>query len=76
MKQELRWRSLSSEMALITACGLWIVYQARIHLIYNNIAVTVVSLWAEWRASLREIMLAKRRTAIEHGTLTRFRARW
>jgi hypothetical protein len=76
MKQEPKWRRLSNELALITTCGLWIVHRARIHRIYNFTAVTVVSLWAEWSASLREIMLAKRRTLIEHGTLTKFCARW
>jgi hypothetical protein len=72
MKQGPRWRRLSNEMALVTACDLWVVHRARIRRIYNNIAVTVESLWAEWRALLREIMLAKRRTAIERGTLTKF----
>jgi hypothetical protein len=57
-------------------CGLWIVHRARIRRIYNNAAVTVESLWAEWRALLREIVLAKHRTAIERGTLTKFCARW
>jgi hypothetical protein len=76
MKQGLRWRRLSNEMALVTACGLWIVHRARIRRIYNNTAMTVESLWAEWRALLREIVFAKRRTAIERGTLTKFCARW
>jgi hypothetical protein len=76
MKQGPRWRRLSNEMTLITACGLWIVHRARIRFIYNNTAMTVESLWAEWRALLREIVFAKRRTAIECGTLTKFCARW
>jgi hypothetical protein len=76
MKQGLRWRRLSNEMALVTACGLWIVHWARIRRIYNNIAVTVESLWGEWRALLREILPTKCRTAIERGTLTKFCAWW
>jgi hypothetical protein len=76
MKQGPRWRRLSNEMALVIACGLWIVHRARIRRIYNNTVVTVESLWAEWRALLREIVFAKRRTAIERGTLTKFCARW
>jgi hypothetical protein len=76
MKQGLRWRRLSNEMALATACGLWVVHRARIRRIYNNTVVIIESLWAEWRALLREIVLAKRRTAIERGTLTKFCARW
>jgi hypothetical protein len=76
MKQGPRWRRLSKEMALVTACGLWIVHRARIRRIYNNTAVTVESLWTEWRALLREIVLTKRRTTIERGTLTKFCAQW
>jgi hypothetical protein len=63
-------------MALVTTCSLWIVYRARIRRIYNNTAVTVESLWAEWRALLREILLTKCRMAIERGTLTKFCAQW
>jgi hypothetical protein len=40
MKQGPRWRCLSNEMALAIACGIWIVHQAHICHIYNNIAVT------------------------------------
>jgi hypothetical protein len=76
MKQGPRWHRLSNEMALVTACGLWVVHRARIRCIYNNTAVTVESLWAEWRALLREILPTKCRTAIERGTLTKFCARW
>jgi hypothetical protein len=72
MKQGPKWRRLSNEMALVTDCGLWIIYRARIRRIYNNTAVTVESLWAEWRALLCEIVLAKRRTTMERGTLTKF----
>jgi hypothetical protein len=53
MKQGPRWRRLSNEMALVTARGLWIVHRARIRRIYNNTAMTVESLWAEWQALLR-----------------------
>jgi hypothetical protein len=63
---------LLNEMALATACGLWVVHRARIRRIYNNTAVTVASLWAEWRALLREIVLAKRCTAFVRGTLIKF----
>jgi hypothetical protein len=63
-------------MALVTACDLWLVHLARIHHIYNNTAVTVESLWTEWRVLLREIMLVKRRTTTERGTLAKFCARW
>jgi hypothetical protein len=63
-------------MALVTACGLWIVHRARICRTYNNTAMTIESLWAEWRVLLREIVLAKCHTAIERGTLTKFCARW
>jgi hypothetical protein len=76
MKQGPKWRRLSNEMALVIACGLWIVHRARIRCIYNNTAVTVESLWAEWRALLREIVFAKRHTVIERGTLTKFCAQW
>jgi hypothetical protein len=76
MKQGPRWHRLSNKMALVTACGLWIIHRTRIRRIYNNTAVTVGSLWAEWRALLREIMFAKRRTAMKCGTLTKFCARW
>jgi hypothetical protein len=76
MKQEPRWRRLSNEMALVAACGLWIVHRARTCRIHNNTAVTVESLWAEWWALLREIVFAKRFTAIERGKLTKFCARW
>jgi hypothetical protein len=63
-------------MALVTACSLLNVHQARIRRIYNNIEATTESLWAEWYVLLCEIVLAKRRTAIERGTFTRFCARW
>jgi hypothetical protein len=75
MKQGPRWRRLSNEMALVTACGLWIVHRARIRRIYNNIAVTVESLWAKRCALLRGIVLAKR-VAIERDTLAKFCTRW
>jgi hypothetical protein len=59
-------------MALVIACGLCIVHRTRIRRIYNNTTVIVESLWAVWRALSREIMLAKRRTAIKRGTLIKF----
>jgi hypothetical protein len=76
MKQGPRLCRLSSEMALVTACGLWIVHQACVHRIHNNIIMAVESLCAERCALLREIMLAKRCTAIERDALTKFCALW
>jgi hypothetical protein len=74
MKRGPRWHRLSNRMALVTACGLWIVHLARIRCIYNNTAVTVESLWAKRCALLRGIVLAKRRVAIERDALAKFYA--
>jgi hypothetical protein len=63
-------------MALVVTCSLWVVHWVRICRIYNNTAVTAESLWAEWRVLLREIVLAKRRTAIECSALAKFCAWW
>jgi hypothetical protein len=75
MKQWPNWCRLLNEIALVTAQGLWTVHRARIHRIYNT-AIATESLWAEWSASSREIVLVKHHTTIERGTLTKLCARW
>jgi hypothetical protein len=46
-------------MTLVVTCSLWLVHQAHMCRLHNNTAVTAESLWVEWRALLREIMLVK-----------------
>jgi hypothetical protein len=67
IKQDSGWLRLSSELVLVATYSSWIVHRPRIRRIYNNIAVTVESLWVEQCALLCETVLAKRRTVIKRG---------
>jgi hypothetical protein len=49
---------------------------ARIRRIYTDASPSVHSLTAEWRSTIKEIVNAKRRTAIIHGNLARFLPVW
>jgi hypothetical protein len=61
---------------LAPACDLWVVHRARIRRIYTDASPLVYSLTAEWRSMIKEIVNAKRRTAIIHGNLARFLLVW
>jgi hypothetical protein len=61
---------------LALACGLRIVHRAHIRRIRTDASPSVHSLTAEWRSMVKEIVNAKRRTAIIHGNLTRFLSIW
>jgi hypothetical protein len=61
---------------LALACGLWVVHHARICRIYTDASPSVHSLTVEWRSMVKEIVNAKRRTAIIHGNLARFLSIW
>jgi hypothetical protein len=56
---------------LALACGLWVVHRARIRRIYTDASPLVHSLTAEWRSMIKEIVNAKRRTAIIYSNLAR-----
>jgi hypothetical protein len=61
---------------LALACGLWVIHRARIRRIYTDASSSVHSLTAEWRSMIKEIVNAKRRTAIIRGNLARFLPVW
>jgi hypothetical protein len=66
----LHTRRSTKPVLLALACGLWVVHRARIHRIYTDASPSVHSLTAEWHSMVKEIVNAKRRTAIIHGNLT------
>jgi hypothetical protein len=61
---------------LALACGLWVVHCARIRRIYTDASPSVHSLTAEWHSMIKEVVNAKRQTAIIHGNLVRFLPVW
>jgi hypothetical protein len=58
------------------ACDPWVIHRARIRRIYTETFATVHSLLAEWKSMVREIVDAKRRTAMEHRSIRRFQHVW
>jgi hypothetical protein len=66
----------SRVQALALACGLWVVHRARIRRIYTETFATVHALLAEWKSMVREIVDAKRRTAMERRSIRRFQHVW
>jgi hypothetical protein len=61
---------------LALACGLCVIHRARIRRIYTDASSSIHSLTAEWRSIVKEIVNAKRRTAIIHGNLAHFLPVW
>jgi hypothetical protein len=61
---------------LALACGLWVVHRACIRRIYTDALPSAHSLTTEWRSMIKEIVNAKRQTAIIHGNLTHFLSIW
>jgi hypothetical protein len=61
---------------LALACDLWVVHRVRIRRIYTDTSPSIHSLTAEWRSIVKEIISAKRQTAIIHGNLARFLPVW
>jgi hypothetical protein len=63
-------------MLLALACGLWVIHCARIRRIYTDTLPSVHSLTTGWRSMAKEVVNAKRQTAIIHGNLARFLPVW
>jgi hypothetical protein len=71
-----RGQRSANSCVLAVACGLWVVHRARVRRHFSQTHTPYHALMAEWRALAREILLAKKCTAVERHTERQFTASW
>jgi hypothetical protein len=57
---------------LAIACGLWVIHRARLHSHFSQTHSSALMLLSEWRWMVRDILIAKQRTAMEHNISLQF----
>jgi hypothetical protein len=62
--------------SLALACGLWVIHRARLRRHFSQTHSSTLMLLSEWRWMVRDILIAKRRTAMERNTLLQFNSAW
>jgi hypothetical protein len=62
--------------SLALACGLWVIHRARLRRHFSQTYTSTLMLLSEWKWMMRDILIAKRRTAMERNTLLQFNSTW
>jgi hypothetical protein len=62
--------------SLALACGLWVIHRVRLRRHFSQTHSSTLMLLSEWRWMVRDILIAKRRTAMERNTSLQFNCAW
>jgi hypothetical protein len=62
--------------SLAIACGLWVIHRARLRRHFSQTHSSTLMLLSEWKWMVRDILIAKRRTAMERNTSLQFNGAW
>ena len=78
LAKEQRGQLNVNSCSLAIACGLWVVHRARIrrHFSQTQSSSSAQMLLAEWQWMVRDILIAKQRTAMERNTSRPFNRSW
>jgi hypothetical protein len=62
--------------SLALACGLWVTHRARLSRHFSQTHSSTLMLLSEWKWMVRDILIAKRHTAMERNTLLQLNNAW
>jgi hypothetical protein len=62
--------------SLALASGLWVIHRARLRRHFFQTHSSTLMLLSEWKWMVRDVLIAKRRIAMECNTLLQFNSAW